>query len=77
MEDRIEDVLASELTRGDFLKRAAVAGAGLSVLSGVRAAGILGARTASQTVRWISPRGTLDVMVDLDLGVPREFGVLN
>jgi NitT/TauT family transport system substrate-binding protein len=74
MEDRIEDVLASELTRGDFLKRAAVAGAGLSVLSGVRAAGILGARTASQTVRWISPRGTLDVMDDFDLWVPLKMG---
>ena len=36
MEDRIEDALTSELTRGDFLKRAAVAGAGLTVLSGVR-----------------------------------------
>ena len=74
MEDRIEDVLTSELTRGEFLKRAAVAGAGLSVLSGVRAAGILGASSATQSVRWISPRGTLDVMDDFDLWVPIKMG---
>ena len=33
MEDRIEDAFAGELTRGDLIKRAAVAGLGLSLLS--------------------------------------------
>jgi NitT/TauT family transport system substrate-binding protein len=74
MEDRIEAALRSELTRSDFLKRAAVAGVGLSVLSGVRAAGALGASAATETVRWISPRGTLDVMDDFNLWVPIKMG---
>src|SRR5690348_11086352 len=74
MEDRIEGALASELTRSDFLKRTAVLGLGLSALSGVKVAGALGARRATETVRWISPRGTLDVMDDFDLWVPIKMG---
>jgi len=74
MEDRIEEVLASKVTRGDFLKRAAATGVGLSLLSGLEAAGALAADTATQTVRWISPRGTLDVMDDFDLWVPVKMG---
>jgi NitT/TauT family transport system substrate-binding protein len=74
MEDRIEEVFASEITRADFLKRAAVTGVGLSLLSGLEAAGALAANTATQTVRWISPRGTLDVMDDFDLWVPLKMG---
>jgi NitT/TauT family transport system substrate-binding protein len=74
MEDKIDEVFAGELTRRDFLKRAAIAGAGLTVLSGARATGVLGARSAVQTVRWISPRGTLDVMDDFNLWVPIKMG---
>jgi NitT/TauT family transport system substrate-binding protein len=74
MEDKIEEVFAGELTRRDFLKRAAVAGVGLSALSSVRVAGAFGAGTALQTVRWISPRGTLDVMDDFNLWVPIKMG---
>jgi NitT/TauT family transport system substrate-binding protein len=72
MEDRIGDAFTSEMTRGVFLKRAAVAGAGLTALSGVRAARTWAAPL--QTVRWISPRGTLDVMDDFDLWVPIKMG---
>ena len=74
MEDRITGVFASETTRADFLKRAAAAGIGLSLLSGLEAASGLAADTATQTVRWISPRGTLDVMDDFDLWVPIKMG---
>jgi NitT/TauT family transport system substrate-binding protein len=74
MEDRIEEVFGSEITRADFLKRTAAAGVGLSLLSGVGAARALAADTATQTVRWISPRGTLDVMDDFDLWVPVKMG---
>src|SRR5207249_271239 len=72
MEDRIGEAFTSEITRKDFLKRAAVAGVGLSAISGVRAARSWGA--ALQTVRWIWPRGTLDVMDDFDLWVPVKMG---
>jgi NitT/TauT family transport system substrate-binding protein len=74
MEERIEEVLASTTTRADFLKRAAATGVGLSMLSGLEAAGALAADAATQTVRWISPRGTLDVMDDFDLWVPLKMG---
>ena len=74
MEDRIEEVLAGTTTRADFLKRAAATGVGLSMLSGLEAAGALAADSATQTVRWISPRGTLDVMDDFDLWVPLKMG---
>jgi NitT/TauT family transport system substrate-binding protein len=74
MENRIEEALTRELTRADFLKRAAATGVGLSLLSGLEAAGALAANTATQTVRWISPRGTLDVMDDFNLWVPIKMG---
>jgi NitT/TauT family transport system substrate-binding protein len=74
MEDKFEEAFTSEVTRRDFLKRAAVAGVGLSALSGARTLGAFGARAALQTVRWISPRGTLDVMDDFDLWVPIKMG---
>jgi NitT/TauT family transport system substrate-binding protein len=74
MEERIEEPLAGELTRADFLKRAAATGIGLSLLSGLEASRALAADTATQTVRWISPRGTLDVMDDFDLWVPLKMG---
>jgi NitT/TauT family transport system substrate-binding protein len=74
MEGNLEDAFASEVTRRDFLRRTAAAGLGLSVLSGARAVTALGADAATQTVRWISPRGTLDVMDDFDLWVPIKMG---
>jgi NitT/TauT family transport system substrate-binding protein len=74
MEGKLEDAFASEVTRRDFLRRTAAAGLGLSVLSGARVATALGADAAVQTVRWISPRGTLDVMDDFNLWVPIKMG---
>ncbi len=74
MEARIEEALARTHTRAGFLRRAAATGIGLSALSGLEAIGALAADTATQTVRWISPRGTLDVMDDFDLWVPIKMG---
>ena len=74
MEERNGEAFAREISRADFLKRAAATGIGLSLLSGLEAAGALAADTATQTVRWISPRGTLDVMDDFDLWVPVKMG---
>src|SRR4051812_19216950 len=71
MENRIEEALGRELTRADFLKRAAATGVGLSLLP---VANAFAAETATQTVRWISPRGTLDVMDDFNLWVPIKMG---
>ncbi|HET6943880.1 MAG TPA: ABC transporter substrate-binding protein [Gaiellaceae bacterium] len=74
MEGNLEDAFAGEVTRRDFLRRTAAAGVGLSALSGLRVASALGAAAATQTVRWISPRGTLDVMDDFNLWVPIKMG---
>jgi NitT/TauT family transport system substrate-binding protein len=75
--DNLDTGLASEVTRRDFLRRTAAAGLGVSVLSGAGVARALAASTATQTVRWISPRGTLDVMDDFDLWVPVKMGYFN
>jgi NitT/TauT family transport system substrate-binding protein len=77
MKDNLDGALASEVTRRDFLRRTAAAGVGFSVLSGVGVARALAASTATQTVRWISPRGTLDVMDDFNLWVPVKMGYFN
>jgi NitT/TauT family transport system substrate-binding protein len=61
------------LTRSELLKRGAAAGVGLAAL-GALAGPAFGADVATQTVRWISPRGTLDVMDDYDLWVPIKMG---
>jgi len=74
MEGSIGGVAGHEVSRRDFLKRSAAVGIGLSALSGVKASRVLAAPKALQTVRWISPRGTLDVMDDFDLWVPIKMG---
>jgi NitT/TauT family transport system substrate-binding protein len=70
MEDTHVEAQAG-LTRGELLKRGAAAGAGMTLL-GALAGPALGA--ATQTVRWISPRGTLDVIDDYNLWVPIKMG---
>jgi NitT/TauT family transport system substrate-binding protein len=65
------------LTRRGFLKYAAAAGASVSLLSGSTEGAWASTKSNSgglQTVRWISPRGTLDVMDDYDLHVPIQMG---
>jgi NitT/TauT family transport system substrate-binding protein len=74
MVDNLVEEQAAGLTRAQLLRRAAVAGAGVSLLSGARAVPSFAARSATETVRWISPRGTLDVMDDFNLWVPIKMG---
>src|SRR5207237_6772672 len=69
----MQDRQSAGITRGELLKRGAAAGAGMTLL-GTLAGPAFGADTAMQTVRWISPRGTLDVMDDYNLWVPIKMG---
>lgn len=65
------------ISRRELLKRSAVTGIGVTALAGlsIEAAGASGARrSAVDTVRWVSPRGTLEVMDDYNLLVPTELG---
>jgi NitT/TauT family transport system substrate-binding protein len=76
MDDHLEELLAeSTLTRRTLLTRSAQAAAAVS-LGGLLTAGpAFGRRGAQvQTIRWISPRGTLQVMDDFNLWVPVKMG---
>src|SRR5690349_17783064 len=68
----VEEVVKAGLTRRDLLKRTAVAGAGMTALGGLVVESASGAGV--QKVKWISPRGTLDVMDDFNLWVPIKMG---
>jgi NitT/TauT family transport system substrate-binding protein len=73
-DEHLEEAPSTGLSRGDLLKRAAVAGVGMTALSGINIESVLAADAATKTVRWISPRGTLDVMDDFNLWVPVKMG---
>jgi NitT/TauT family transport system substrate-binding protein len=74
-EDRFEALAESSLSRRELLKRGTAAGVGLSALGALaRVTPALAADAATQTVRWISPRGTLEVMDDYDLWIPIKMG---
>jgi NitT/TauT family transport system substrate-binding protein len=66
----------SSMTRLDLLKRGAQGAAVLSAGSLLTANGAFARTGAAQldTVRWISPRGTLQVMDDFNLWVPLKMG---
>lgn len=74
MEDERLDLLEAPLTRREVVKRGAQAGAAVSVGSLLTARSAFGRSGAVQTVRWISPRGTLQVMDDFNLWVPIKMG---
>ena len=71
------------LSRRGLLKRGVVAGVGITALAGlgVEAAGARPSakaqrarRTAVDTVRWVSPRGSIEVMDDYNLVIPSVLG---
>jgi NitT/TauT family transport system substrate-binding protein len=64
------------ITRLELLKRGAQGAAALSVGSLLTAGNAFGRAGAANldTVRWISPRGTLQVMDDFNLWVPLKMG---
>jgi NitT/TauT family transport system substrate-binding protein len=73
----IEESSETGISRRELLKRGAVAGVGATALAGltVETAGASRAgRSAVDTVRWVSPRGTLEVMDDYNLLVPQKLG---
>jgi NitT/TauT family transport system substrate-binding protein len=74
--DNVDEVLAeSTLTRRTLLRRSAQGAAALSLGGLVTAGPAFGRRAAAtETVRWISPRGTLEVMDDYNLWIPIKMG---
>jgi NitT/TauT family transport system substrate-binding protein len=71
-QDLVEVLGEQGMTRRDLLKRTAAVGVGLSALGMFE----VGAATAAglTKVKWVSPRGTLDVMDDFNLWVPIKMG---
>ena len=74
-EEKVDELVEVALTRRGLLERGAAAGAALSLGS------LFGAGTAyaeadatTGTIRWISPRGTLEVMDDYNIWVPIKMG---
>ena len=69
----VEELDQKGLTRRDLLKRTAGVGVGLSALGMFQVQSAPGAAELTK-VKWISPRGTLDVMDDFNLWVPIKMG---
>jgi NitT/TauT family transport system substrate-binding protein len=74
MERRIDQLLEGAVTRRQLVERAGKAGAAFALGSLLTAGGALARGSKLQTVRWISPRGTLQVMDDFNLWVPIKMG---
>lgn len=76
MEEKVilEQFDENGFTRTELLKRAAVAGVGLSALGGLAAETASARSGALDTVRWVSPRATLEVMDDYNLLIPIKLG---
>jgi len=74
-DEKLEELFDSTLSRRALLARTAGGAAAVSV-GGLLTAGPSFARDSVtvQTVRWISPRGTLQVMDDFNLWVPIKLG---
>ena len=62
------------MSRREALKRGVAGAAVLSAGSLLNAGRAFGSSSALETVRWISPRGTLQVMDDFNLWVPLKMG---
>jgi NitT/TauT family transport system substrate-binding protein len=68
----VEELERSGLTRRDFVKKTAAVGAGATALGLLQIEPAFG--MSLDKVKWISPRGTLDVMDDFNLWVPIKMG---
>jgi|SRR5581483_3043664 len=69
-----EETRGTALTRRELVRRTAAAGAGVGLLGTLLAEPALGRSNGLDLVRWISPRGTLDVMDDYNIRVPIAMG---
>ena len=70
----IEEFSEEGFSRRELLKRGAVAGVGITALAGLSVEAAGARRSAVDTVRWVSPRGTLEVMDDYNLLIPIVMG---
>jgi len=76
MEEKIviEELSEKGFTRRELVKKAAAAGVGLSALGTLLIEEASARTDGLDVVRWVSPRGTLEVMDDYNLVVPIKMG---
>jgi NitT/TauT family transport system substrate-binding protein len=70
----LEETLGEGLTRRELVKRTAAVSAGLGLLGTISVEEAFARSDKLDTVRWISPRGTLDVMDDYNIRIPMQMG---
>src|SRR2546422_11685528 len=69
----LEETMGEGLTRRELVRRTAAAGAGLGLLGTISVEDAFARTDKLDRVRWISPRGTLDVMDDDIIRVPIQM----
>ncbi len=76
MEEKIviEELSEEGFTRRELVGKAALAGAGLTALGSLLVEEASARTGGLDVVRWVSPRGTLEVMDDYNLVVPIKMG---
>jgi NitT/TauT family transport system substrate-binding protein len=74
MEEKVDQLFESAVTRRQVLERGGKVGAAFALGSLLTAGEAFARDSKLQTVRWISPRGNLQVMDDFNLWVPIRMG---
>ena len=70
----VEETPGEGLTRRELVRRTAAVGVGVGLLGTISVEEAFGRTEKLDRVRWISPRGTLDVMDDYNIRVPMQMG---
>lgn len=71
LDEVITDLTSAQTNRRAFMKRAAALGLSLSMVGGLKTSVLAG---EPGKVRWVSPRGTLDVLDDYPYWVAQKLG---
>ncbi|MGH2531465.1 MAG: ABC transporter substrate-binding protein [Thermomicrobiales bacterium] len=74
LDDLIAELTSGRITRRELVQRAAALGVSASALSLLGSAHILAAQPAENRIRWVSPRGRLQVLDDYGYWVAKQFG---
>ena len=70
----VEETRGEGLTRRELVRRTAAVGVGVGLLGTISVDEAFARTEKLDRVRWISPRGTLDVMDDYNVRVPMQMG---
>lgn len=75
LQQLIDAFSKGQISRRDFLKRSLAAGIGLTAVGGYLTASVARGQNGNRDeIVWVSPRGSLEVMDDFNLWVPKKLG---